>query len=270
MTVEATSESRTRVLPLVLDGGNRQLLVEWIDGHPSLEAVELADGIGETTFDVCILDEAAFQKHHDELRTKKTATAPVLLPYLLLCPESGADIIETDAGHLADNVVTGTIDELVTLPIQQAELHWRLAALLRLRDQSLTLHNRKREVERQLDLFETAQETADVGAWKYDIDAEDGWWSDEFRRIHGLPEDTPPSPDEMFQCYHPEDRPSIEDAFETAVEDGEPYDLDLRLTGVEDDHRWVRVVGEPQRVDGQLTCVRGSAQDITEHRGPEQ
>ncbi len=263
VTVEATAESGTRVLPLILDEGNRQLLVGWISGHPSLEPVELAGEISETTFDVCILDKAAFQKHHEELRTKKTVTAPVLLPYLLLCPGAESDIVETDAGQLADNVVTETVDELVTMPIQQAELHWRLTALLRIREQSLTLHDRKRDLERQADLFESTQDIAGIGAWQYDIDADEWWWSTEFRRIHDLPEGTPPSPNESFQCYHPEDRPTVESAFETAVEDGEPYDLDIRLTDTGDTVRWVRTIGKPHRTDGELTCVRGTVQDIT-------
>ncbi|ESS06266.1 MAG: PAS sensor histidine kinase [uncultured archaeon A07HB70] len=264
MTPEPTTGSGTRVLPLILDGGNRRLLVEWIDGHPSVEPVELADGIGETTFDVCILDKAALQKYHDTLRTKKKTTAPVLLPYLLLLPESESDVVETDAGQLADNVVTETVDELVTMPIEQAELHWRLTALLRLRDQSLTLHSNNRDLERQVDLFETAQDIANVGAWEYDTDTEEWWCSDEFRRIHGVSADTPLSQTESFQYYHPEDRPTIESAFEAAVEDGEPYDLDLRLTDAENNHRWVRTIGEPQSVDGETSSVRGIVQDITE------
>ncbi len=266
MAPDPTPRSQTRILPLVVDTGNRQLLVEWVDDHPSYEPVELADGIRETTFDACIIDKTAFQKHYDELRAKKTATAPVVTPYLLLLPECGSDIIETDAGQLADNVVTETVDELVTMPIQQAELHWRLAALLRLRDQSLTLYNRKRDLERRVELLETAQDIARVGAWEYDIDADEWWWSDEFRRICGLPEGTPLSPEASFQCYHPDDRPVVEDAFETAVEDGEPYDLELRVTDAENDHRWVRTRGKPQHVDGEPTCVRGTVQDITEHK----
>lgn len=266
MTPERTTESRSRVLPLVSDSGNRQLLVEWLDGHPSYETVDLAGGIDETAFDVCILDKTAFEEHLDALQAKKTATAPVLLPYLLLLPESNPEIIDMDAGRLADNVITETIDELVALPIQQAELHWRLSALLRLREQSLTLRERERELERQVDLFEKAQDIANVGAWEYDVDAEEMWWTDEVNRIHALPEDTTPSSERSLQHFHPEDRPVIENAFETAVEEGEPYDLELRFIDAEDTHRWIRTRGEPQYEDGELTRVRGTIQDITERK----
>ncbi|WP_338741061.1 PAS domain-containing protein [Haloplanus salilacus] len=249
-----------------LDSGNRQLLEQWIDDHPSYESVDASGDIEDADFDVCIIDKGAFQEHLDALRAKKTGAAPVLLPYLLLLPESGTDIIDSDAGQLADNVVTETIDEIVSLPIQQAELNWRLEALLRLRSQSLTLRERERELERQVDLFEKAQDIANVGAWEYDLDAEEGWWTDEARRIHALPDDTPPSPELSLQHFHPEDRSIIQEAFETAVEEGEPYDFEVRLIDAEDNWRWVRTRGEPQYEDGEMVRIRGTIQDITERK----
>ncbi|SEW34860.1 PAS domain S-box-containing protein [Halobacterium jilantaiense] len=254
------------MLPLVADSGNRQLLEEWLDGHPTYEVVELADSIHETDFDICIIDRGAFEEHLDALQTKKSAAAPVLLPYLLLVPKSEQEIIDTDAGQLADNVVVDTIDEVVTLPMQQAELHWRLSALLRLRENSLTLREREQELERQVDLFQKAQDIADVGAWEYDARADKLWWTEEVYRIHGLSEDTDVSPDLSLQQYHPEDRPVIEDAFEAAVEEGEQYDVEVRLIDADDNQRWVRTRGEPQFRDGDLARVRGTIQDITERK----
>ena len=270
MASKEMPDARSRVLPLVSDAGNRQLLAEWIEDHPSYEAVELAESVGNTDFDVCIVDKGAFEELFEALRAKKTAAAPVLLPYLLLLPEGGTAVVDTDAGRLADNVVTESIDEIVTLPIQQAELHWRLSALLRLREQSLTLRERERELERQVDLFEKAQDIANVGAWEYDVDADEGWWTDEVYRIHALSDDATPSPELSLQRFHPDDRPTVREAFETAVEEGEPYDVEVRLVDAEDDQRWVRTQGEPQYEDGELTRVRGTIQDITERKQREE
>jgi PAS domain S-box-containing protein len=266
MTPRDVSNSQSRVLPLVSETGNRQLLVEWLAEHPAYEIAELAESIDETDFDVCIMDNGAFQENLDALRVKKAAAAPVLLPYLLLVPESGADIVDTDAGKLADSVVTEAIDEIVSLPIQQAELHWRLSALLRLREQSLTLWEREQELERQVDLFEKAQDIANVGAWEYDVDAEELLWTDEVYRIHALPDDVTLSPELSFEYYHPEDRPIIEEAVERAIEAEEPYDVEVRLIDAEDNHRWVRTRGEPQYEDGKLTRIRGTIQEITERK----
>jgi PAS domain S-box-containing protein len=266
MSPDESADSRSRVLPLVSDAGNRQLLVEWLDDHPSYEPVELADGLAEADFDVCILDSGAFHEHLDALSAKKSATEPVLLPYLLLLPDGKSDVIDTDAGQLADNVVTESVDEIVTLPIQQTELQWRLSALLRLREQSMTLRNRERKLERQVDLFEKAQDIANVGAWEYDIDDEEGWWTDAVYRIHGLSEDATPSPESSLQQFHPDDRPAVRAAFETAVEEGESYDVEARLATGDDETRWVRTRGEPQYEDGELVRVRGTIQDITERK----
>ncbi|GGJ11974.1 hypothetical protein GCM10008995_22310 [Halobellus salinus] len=266
MTREEVPDVRSRVLPLVSDAGNRQLLVEWIEDHPSYDAVEFAGSVRDTDFDVCIVDKRAFEERLDALSEKKTAAAPVLLPYLLLLPESDSKLADTDAGRLADNVVTEAIDEIVTLPIQQAELHWRLSALLRLRGQSFRLRQREQELERQVDLFEKAQDIASVGAWEYDIDAEEAWWTDEVYRIHALPDDTTPSPELSLRQFHAEDRPIIEDAFERAVEEGEPYDVEVRLIDAEGNQRWVRTRGEPQHEDGEVTRIRGTIQDTTDRK----
>ncbi|WP_302081292.1 PAS domain S-box protein [Salinibaculum rarum] len=266
MTPKEVPDSENRVLPLVADSANRQLLAEWLDDHPAYEAVELAESLDATEFDVCIIDKGAFEQRLDALRAKKRAADPVLLPYLLLLPESGRDIIDSDAGELADNVITETIDEIVSLPIQQTELHWRLSALLRLRKQSVTLRTREQELERQVDLFAKAQDIANVGVWEYDVDTETGWWSEEATRIHALPEDTEMSPEISLKHYHPEDRPIIEETFEAAVEEGEPYDVEVRLIDADGNHRWVRTRGEPQYKDGELTRIRGTIQDITDRK----
>ena len=266
MLPEEPPESGNRLLPLISDSDNRELLRGWVADHSAYELVDFSGDIAEADFDVCILDKGAFQTHLDALRAKKTATAPVLLPYLLLLPESAPDIVNSDAGQLADNVVTETIDEVVALPIRQSQLQWRLEALVRLRTQSLSLRTRERELERQVDLFEKSQDMADVGAWEYDVEADVSWFTDEAFRIHRLPQETTLSPEEGFQYYHPEDRPTMEAAFERAVEEGESYDLELRFVDAEDNHRWVRTMGEPQYEDGELTRVRGTIQDITERK----
>jgi PAS domain S-box-containing protein len=375
------------VLPLVADEGNRRLLEEWLAEHDEFSLVEQDDPLSALAFDVCVLDEGALERHLDELQQLKEAAEPVLLPYLLLVPEPGMELIELEGGELVENVLTRQIDEIVTLPIRQAELRWRIDSLLRLREQSLqarqrertltqyeravegstdmlaavdTEHRllfaneryrrfhglaaeevgsvtlpellgegsfeaveprvervldgsvvqfeaertnadgetrildvhyyplederssivgavaamrdvtereeRKRELERHLDLFEKAQAIADVGAWEYDVETEEGYWTDEVSRIHGLSADVEASPELSLEQYHPDDRPALREAFERAVEAGEPYDLELRLTNQDGEQRWVRTRGEPQYEDGDVVRVRGTLQDVTERK----
>ncbi|MFB6192338.1 MAG: response regulator [Haloarculaceae archaeon] len=123
---------------------------------------------------------------------------------------------------------------------------------------------------RQSDLFEKAQDIADVGAWEYDIATGTSYLSDETMRIHGLPPDEDLSPEESFGYYHPEDRPAIREAFTRAVEEGVSYDMTVRLVTEDGTRRWVRTRGEPQSTDGEVVRVRGTLQDITVQKRREQ
>jgi PAS domain S-box-containing protein len=88
---------------------------------------------------------------------------------------------------------------------------------------------RERRLERQNDLFERAQEIADVGAWEYDVETDTSRWTTEVYRIHGRSPEHDPALDDVIDYYHPDDQPRLEDAFDEAIEHGEPYDLELRL-----------------------------------------
>ena len=121
-------------------------------------------------------------------------------------------------------------------------------------------------LEQQLDLFEKAQDIADVGAWEYNLQTASGYWTDEAARIHGLTPDVDPTPELSFRYYHPEDRRVIQAAFERALEEGESYDLELRLIDEDGNRRWVRTKGQPQYEGGTLIRVRGTIQDTTEKK----
>jgi PAS domain S-box-containing protein len=122
------------------------------------------------------------------------------------------------------------------------------------------------EDRRRLSLFENIQNIANVGAWEYDIQNDEGWGTDQIRRIHGIGSDEHVSPQESVAFYHPEDRPTIRTAFERAVEQQDSYDLELRLLDADDTLRWVRVRGQPVFEDGESVAVHGTMQDITERK----
>jgi PAS domain S-box-containing protein len=130
----------------------------------------------------------------------------------------------------------------------------------------ITTEKRKeRELERQTDLFEKAQDIADVGAWAYDVRTGETTLTDETYRIHGLPVDAELSPETSLDFYHPEDRPEVRRAFERAKGHGEAYDVEARLLS-RDGQRWVRTRGDPQTEDGETVRIRGTIKDITEHK----
>lgn len=123
------------------------------------------------------------------------------------------------------------------------------------------------ELERQEFLFERVQEIADIGVWEYFPATDDLDWSDGVRRIHGVDDDYELSLDDAVDFYHPDDRETITEAVERAVDDGESYDLDLQVVRTDGDVRDVRAWGE--RVDSTRhdePLLRGVFQDITERK----
>jgi len=77
---------------------------------------------------------------------------------------------------------------------------------------------RKRTLEQQNDLFERAQEIADIGAWAYDVQTGEFTLTDQGCRIHGLAPDGDMTPERSHELFHPEDRPRADEAFKQASE----------------------------------------------------
>jgi PAS domain S-box-containing protein len=125
----------------------------------------------------------------------------------------------------------------------------------------------RQELERQQFLFDRVQEIADIGIWEYFPSRGELIWSDRVRQIHGVDEDFEPSVEDAIEFYHPDDRETITAAVDQAIEDGEPYDLDLRIVRTDGEVRDVRAWGEyvedTQRGD---SALRGVFQDITERK----
>ncbi|MFA9516041.1 PAS domain S-box protein [Halopenitus sp. H-Gu1] len=126
---------------------------------------------------------------------------------------------------------------------------------------------RERELERQEFLFSRVQEIADVGVWEYDPQADDLAGSDGIYRIHGVDDDYEPILEETIELYHPDDRDEIANAVTRAIEDGEAFDLELRIVRPDGEVRDVRARGEVSTDEqGETELVRGVFQDITERK----
>jgi len=128
----------------------------------------------------------------------------------------------------------------------------------------------KRRLRRQNELFTNTQRLADVGGWELDVERGELQWTDQVKRIHGLPLSSSPSLEDALGFYHPEDRPEIRAAVESAIEDGEPFDRTLRLQTDHGEQRWVRVRGMPMSRDGDVVRVSGAIQDVTDSKQREQ
>lgn len=248
-----------RIYPLIGDSGNQRVLTEWLGAHDSYEAVDPGTELAEAEFDVCIVDDDAIRKNTDTLDKIKADAQPVLLPVLLLFGETSSDLIDIDQGEIADNALPAQVDEIVSLPIRQAELEWRIQALLRLRSQSITS---QRQTE-SLRLFKQALESSGHAVYITDSDGTIRYANPAFEEITGFGRDeavgeTPHilQSDEMSDDYY--------DAFWNTILAGEVWDEEITNRRADGELYTAKQTVAPVSQDGEIQAYVAVQTDITE------
>lgn len=178
---EPTEDRPTVIYPLVADRGNRRVLEDWLTDRDRYRVADGDRSLSEARFDLCIVDGDGLREHETELEDVKVEAAPVLLPVLLLLSEGRSEVIDADDGAIADNVFATTVDEMISMPIRQTELDWRIRSLLRQREQSLELRTRADELNR----FREAVEASGHAIWITDVDGTIEYVNPAFETITG-------------------------------------------------------------------------------------
>jgi PAS domain S-box-containing protein len=117
-------------------------------------------------------------------------------------------------------------------------------------------------------LLSRTQEISQVGGWEYDIEDDAMYWTDEMYRIHGFDINTTQDGsdshiEKSLECYRPEDRLLIMEAFEKCIHNGQEYDHEYPITKTNEEKIWVRTTGKPVFSEGKIVKVIGSFMDIT-------
>lgn len=113
------------------------------------------------------------------------------------------------------------------------------------------------------DLINELQKLAKIGAWELDLTSGMTTWTDEVYRIHELPIGTPTGKIEAINFYAEHERPRLIQLIKECSEKGVPYDAQFEFFTAKDNHRWIRTIGEPVIIDGNIVKLRGTFQDIT-------
>jgi PAS domain S-box-containing protein len=135
----------SRVLLAFDDDRGRALMREWFAGMPGYEvavAAEPADVPAE--FDICVCDEEAVRRLLPVLEERQRAADPIFLPCVLLVTDRSAHS-RAEVRRAVETETDLEIHETATLPVDQAEFRRRLENLLRGREASLRLADRKQQ-----------------------------------------------------------------------------------------------------------------------------
>jgi PAS domain S-box-containing protein len=139
------------------------------------------------------------------------------------------------------------------------------------------IEQERRRVEQALveseRLLKAAQQLGRIGHWVYDVQADDISWSD---TMYALYERTPRegSPaglqDNLNTLYPPEAAARLAAAVQRAIEEAEPYEIDLEVNLPSGRTAYHHAIGTPiTDENGQVVELRGTAQDITERKKTE-
>ena len=120
--------------------------------------------IPQIAFDLCILDEAYFDRIGPLLEALKAAAEPIFLPFLLLSKSQTPALSEQPFSQQAKQL-EGRIDDLIVSPAEPVQLHLRVENLLARRRLSLELHRLQKVIKEQtfresllIDSLQTANE----------------------------------------------------------------------------------------------------------------
>jgi PAS domain S-box-containing protein len=163
-----------------------------------------------------------------------------------------------DAGIVEEILITLFVAFMI---LQHQRAHFALVQRLRLEEE---LRHRERQLS-------DAQTIAHVGSWEWDMVTNVVTWSDELRRMYGLPADAPVGYQQFLSVAHPDDRPRLE----ALVAEG----IRTRRT-MEYEWRTIRPGGELRHIHGRnvvITDDRGQAirmagisLDITDRKAAEE
>lgn len=124
----------------------------------------------------------------------------------------------------------------------------------------------EQEIYRRDKLIYLTGSMAKVGGWEFDVKTKEGTWSEEVARIHDLDPSSPTNVILGLSFYDLGNRAIIEKAIKNAIENGEPYDLELELTSAKGIKKWIRTQGTPIFEDNKVTKIQGIFQDITDRK----
>ena len=114
-----------------------------------------------------------------------------------------------------------------------------------------------------VDLLKRTGEMARIGGWEFSLSDERLVYSEQVYRIHELEPGTPVQGLDAVNAYPEEIRPQFAAALQAAREHGTSWDLELPMDTRAGRRIWVRTHGRGVVVDGKVTRLVGTLQDIT-------
>lgn len=129
---------------------------------------------------------------------------------------------------------------------------------------NITEEKKLRELNRQ------TRELAKVGGWEYDLIENNLFWSSEVHRLHETDPNTfIPTVEKAIEFYKEDHKPFVTDCITKSITEGVLLDYEAIIITNNNKERWIRVIGNPEYIEGKCVKFFGSFQDITDRKETE-
>lgn len=124
----------------------------------------------------------------------------------------------------------------------------------------LKMLDRQQKNERML---ETMSDLAQIGAWSFNLETKQVYWSDMTKKLFKYPLNTQPQwPEDLSYFKEGESRETIKPLLERAIKYGHSYEVEIEVINGEGKAVWVLVNAEAEHKNGRCVRIFGSLQNI--------
>ena len=121
------------------------------------------------------------------------------------------------------------------------------------------------------ELLDKSNKLARIGSYELNYKTGNLYWNSIAKTIYEVPKDFKPSLEKIRDFYQPDlSQEEVVKAFDNAIENGTSFDVEVRIRTAKGNIRWIRLIGETESVDGKLSKVYGSIQDIDDSKKNEE
>ncbi|RYZ53111.1 MAG: PAS domain S-box protein, partial [Sphingobacteriales bacterium] len=126
------------------------------------------------------------------------------------------------------------------------------------------------EEKKLKELHEQASQLAKIGTWEIDLVQQELYWSEVMHSLHETSAETyVPDLASGIEFYRQEFRDVVRYHINQCVEHGLSFDFEAVIVTQHKKERWIRAIGNAERVDGETRRIYGSFQDIHERKEAE-
>lgn len=135
--------------------------------------------------------------------------------------------------------------------------------ITRQKQAELILQETKERLELSKQLLDVSQELSQTAGWELNIHTGEVFWTRQAYVLFNQPDDFRPSLNNTRHFFEEIDRNNIDNSIEQAIYHNRSFDIETRIFITNSTRKWVRTIGSPVLINGQVGMLRGALMDIT-------